>query len=250
MDRAIIDNVLERTNIIEVIGSYFPLSKSGANYKALCPFHEEKTPSFLVSERKQIYKCFGCGKSGNAISFVMDYEKVSFWEALKKLAARVGITLEENRTDKKKQTRQELIYNIYALARDHYRQNLQEHGQFARNYLRQRSISEETSSHFELGFALDSFGALKNYLLKNSINEKIMLKSGLFSQGERGLYDVFRNRLMFPIHSVTGQVVAFGGRNLQDDQKGGKYINSPTTDIYTKGNELYGLHITRFNIQK
>ncbi len=250
MDRSEIDNILENNNIVDVINSYFPLKKAGANYRALCPFHEEKTPSFMVSERKQIYKCFGCGKAGNVITFIMEYEKISFIETLKKLAARAGITIKETKTDPKKKTRKDLIYKIYSLTTSFYKENLQKHGQFVLEYLKKREITEETVAKFDIGYALDSYGGLKNYLLKNSINEKILEHTGLFSKSEKGIFDTFRNRLMFPIHSITGKVIAFGGRVLQDDQSGGKYINSPTTEIYTKGNELYGLFVTKYEIQK
>ena len=250
MDRSEIDNILEHNNIVDVINSYFPLKKAGANYRALCPFHEEKTPSFMVSERKQIYKCFGCGKAGNVITFIMEYEKISFIETLKKLAARAGITIKETKADPKKKTRKDLIYKIYSLTTSFYKENLQKHGQFVLEYLKKREITEETVAKFDIGYALDSYGGLKNYLLKNSINEKILEHTGLFSKSEKGIFDTFRNRLMFPIHSITGKVIAFGGRVLQDDQSGGKYINSPTTEIYTKGNELYGLFVTKYEIQK
>ena len=250
MDRSEIDNILEHNNIVDVINSYFPLKKAGANYRALCPFHEEKTPSFMVSERKQIYKCFGCGKAGNVITFIMEYEKISFIETLKKLAARAGITIKETKADPKKKTRKDLIYKIYSLTTSFYKENLQKHGQFVLEYLKKREITEETVAKFDIGYALDSYGGLKNYLLKNSINEKILEHTGLFSKSEKGIFDTFRNRLMFPIHSITGKVIAFGGRVLQNDQSGGKYINSPTTEIYTKGNELYGLFVTKYEIQK
>jgi len=250
MDKDTINRILELTDIVELIGSYFPLKKTGTNYKALCPFHQEKTPSFVVSEKKQIYKCFGCGKAGNAISFVMEYEKLSFPEAIKKLAQRVGIVLKSDKTSPQKKSKKELIYKIYKLSNAFFQDNLKNYGGIAQNYLQERNIGKETIIKFELGYALDSFGGLKNYLLKNQINEKILPLTGLFSEGNKGWYDTFRNRLMFPIRSVNGKVVAFGGRVLADDQKGGKYINSPTTPIYTKGRELYGLDKTRFEIAK
>ena len=239
MERSQIDRILELNNIIDVIGSYFPLKKSGSNYKALCPFHQEKTPSFLVSEKKQIFKCFGCGKSGNVITFVQEYEKLSFMETIKKLAARVGITISESPQAKKKHSRVELIYKVYELADFYFRKNLEQHGSFARNYLKEREITEKTIEEFGIGYALNSRNGLMNYLRKNQINEKILPRTGLFGQGESGVYDIFRERLMFPIHNTAGRVVAFGGRLLHEDQKGGKYINSPTTEIYTKGEELY-----------
>lgn len=250
MEKAQIDNIVENNNIVDVISSYFPLKKAGMNYKARCPFHEEKTASFIVSEKKQIYKCFGCGKAGNVVSFVMDYEKVSFIEAMKKLAARVGITIAEPKVDKVKRSKRDLIYKVYQLTNQHYRENLRNYGTQAKDYLLKRGFSETTIKDFEIGYALDGYNALKNFLEKNQVNSKILPLTGLFSRGERGLFDTFRNRLMFPIHSATGKVVAFGGRKLQKDQGGGKYINSPTTEIYTKGNELYGLYRTRYEIQK
>jgi DNA primase len=250
MEQSVIDNVIESNNIIDVIGSYFPLKKTGSNFKSRCPFHDEKTASFVVSEKKQIYKCFGCGKAGNVISFVRDYEKVSFIDAIKKLASRVGISINETKVNKAKQSRRELIYTIYTLAAAHFQENLGRFGDFAKQYLLKRNISEETIKKFQIGYALDSFNGLKNYLVKNSINTDILDKTGLFGTSAKGTYDGFRDRLMFPIHSVNGKIVAFGGRILHEEQKGGKYINSPTTEIYTKGNELYGLHITRYEIGK
>jgi len=250
MEQSQIDSILEHNNIVDVIGSYFPLKRAGSNYKARCPFHDEKTASFVVSEKKQIFKCFGCGKSGNVITFVRDYEKLSFLEALKKLAHRAGITLKERQVDKKKQTRKDLIYKIYTLTNHHFKENLEKFGKSAKEYLIKRDLSAETIKKFEIGYALDSFAGLKNYLLKNNINEQILSKTGLFGENEKGTYDIFRNRLMFPIHSVNGKIVAFGGRTLSDAQTGGKYINSPTTEIYTKGNELYGLFLTRYEISK
>lgn len=247
MEQNNIDEILERVNIIDVIGSYFPLKRLGSNYKARCPFHDEKTASFVVSEKKQIYKCFGCGKAGNAITFVRDYEKISFYEALKKMAKQAGIVLANTHEAKKAPSKTDLIYKIYALAGVHFQDNLRKHGQAAANYLEERDISKETIEKFQIGYALNSQSALKNYLTKNHINAQIMEKTGLFTRSNT---DLFRERLMFPIHSSTGKIVAFGGRVLYPDQMGGKYINSPTTDIYTKGNELYGLNFTKYEITR
>ncbi len=247
MDRSDIDRILEMNNIVDVVSSYIPLKKAGSNYKARCPFHEEKTASFVVSEKKQIFKCFGCGKGGNALTFVQDYEKISFPEALQKLAQRAGITITTTMVSKEKQSRRDLVYKIYRLAAAYYQDNLFKHGQFTLEYLQDRKISEETIKKFQIGYALDSHGGLKNYLLKNSINDQILPSTGLFTGNNN---DLFRNRLMFPIHSSTGQVLAFGGRVLLENQGGGKYVNSPTTEIYTKGNELYGLFITKNDISR
>ncbi|MFO7895395.1 MAG: DNA primase [Candidatus Cloacimonadales bacterium] len=252
MESSQIDQIRERNNIVDVIGSYFPLKKTGSNYKARCPFHDEKTASFVVSEKKQIYKCFGCGAAGNVISFVMEYEKVSFMEAMKKLAARVGVSIEDSRKipNKKENSKRDLIYKVYELSAYHFQTNLKKYGKVAENYLLQRQISQATIDKFMLGYALDSFGSLKNYLIKQNINEQILPLTGLFGKSDKGSYDLFRQRLMFPIHDVHGKVVAFGGRVLEKNQGGGKYVNSPTTEIYLKGNELYGLFQTRHAINR
>ncbi|NQT65742.1 MAG: DNA primase, partial [FCB group bacterium] len=202
---------------------------------------------FVVSPKKQIYKCFGCGKGGNVITYVQEFEKISFPEALKKLAARAGITVKQTKQSKGKDSKRDLIYKIYELATGYFYKNLQEHGRSVLEYLAERDIKDETIKKFKLGFALNSYGGLRNYLLKNDINDKILATTGLFTSNNN---DLFRERIMFPIHSSAGKVVAFGGRKLHDSQSGGKYVNSPTTDIYTKGNELYGLFDTKYTISK
>lgn len=247
MDQQVIDEILERNDIVDVISSYIPLKKTGSNFKARCPFHDEKTASFVVSPKKQIFKCFGCGKGGNVITYVQDFEKISFPEALRKLAARAGIAFTETRQNKIKNTKRDLIYKVYELATGFFYKNLAEHGNIASQYLAKRDVTEETIQKFKLGYALNSFGGLHNYLLKNSINEQILGSTGLFTSNQN---DLFRERIMFPIHSSTGKVVAFGGRKLRDDQSGGKYVNSPTTEIYTKGEELYGFFDTKYMISK
>ncbi|MDP8200964.1 MAG: DNA primase [Candidatus Tenebribacter burtonii] len=247
MDQHVIDEIIERNDIVDVISSYIPLKKTGSNFKARCPFHDEKTASFVVSPKKQIYKCFGCGKGGNVITFVQEFEKISFPEALRKLAARAGITVQQTIGSKSKDSKRDLIYKIYEIATGYFYKNLIEHGNNALEYLIERDIKDETIKKFKLGFALNSYGGLRNYLLKNDINEKILATTGLFTFKNN---DLFRERIMFPIHSSSGKVVAFGGRKLYENQSGGKYVNSPTTDIYTKGNELYGLFDTKYTISK
>ncbi len=250
MDRSTIDMIIEANNIVDVIGSYIPLKKAGTNFKARCPFHEEKTASFVVSEKKQIYKCFGCGKSGNVVSFLMDYDKLSFPDAMKRLAARVGMEWKEKPGNPQKKDRRDLIYKIYQLTTGYYKQNLNKFGNSIMDYLKQRQLSATTIAKFDIGYAMDGYTGLKNFLIKNHINDKIFESTGLFSKTSNGYIDIFRHRLIFPIHSSQGKVVAFGGRVIDAEQKGGKYINSPTTEIYTKGNELYGLHITRHEISR
>ncbi len=238
------EQVIAANNIVDVIGSYIPLTKKGSNYMALCPFHKEKTPSFSVNEEKGIFKCFGCGKGGNVITFVMEYEKISFPEALKLLADRAGLKYSDVKSNKTIDN----LYKIYQLANEYYKDNLKQYGKNVYDYLEQRKISKNTAEKFELGFALDSYEGLKNYLLKNNISTKMLLKTGLFSEKNGNIYDIFRNRLMIPIHSHIGKIVAFGGRLLDNSAKTAKYINSPTTQIYNKGKELYGFYKTKREI--
>ncbi|MDY6916302.1 MAG: DNA primase [Candidatus Cloacimonadota bacterium] len=250
MEKSQINEIINRNNIVDIISSYIPLKKSGNNYKARCPFHDEKTASFMVSESKQIFKCFGCGKGGNVVTFLMEYEKISFIEAIKRLARRVGMNVQVSASSKYKNNKRDLIYKIYQLANAHFQENLQNHGDYAKKYLESRKLSSQTIKEFQIGYALNSFSALKSYLIKNDINTKNLEQTGLFGSSNKGIYDLFRNRLMFPIHSSSGNVIAFGGRVLDDNQGGGKYINSPTTDIYKKGTELYGLFKTKYEISK
>ncbi len=251
LDQRIIDQIIEGNNIVSVIEQYLPLKKTGANFKACCPFHDEKTPSFVVSDKKQIFKCFGCGKGGNVIHFVKEIENISFFEAMQKLAAKAGIKLKQPAASLTKQrSRQELLLKVYELAKDHYCDNLQRFGDVAVQQLIDRGISKATVDKFEIGYALNSSSGLYNYLLKCEINSKLLENSGLFIKTQKGIVDLFRERIIFPIHSANGNIVAFGARIVYPDQQGGKYINSPTTELYTKGKELYGFHLTRNEIRK
>ncbi len=250
MDTTLLDRIREGINIVDLIGSYLPLKKSGTNYKARCPFHEEKTGSFMVSETKQIYRCFGCGKSGNVFTFLRDYERITFFDAVKKLAERLGISIQETQVNTIKKTRMDLLFTINRLATDYYKQNLRLPTSELTRFIEQRKLTLEIMEKFELGYAPDSYGGLKNYLQKNEINTQIFESCGLFIRTDMGMTDRFRNRLVFPIHAASGKVVAFSARVLLNEQPGGKYVNSPTTDLYTKGKELYGLFETRHDIAK
>lgn len=253
LDQRIIEQIIEGNNIVSVIEQYLPLKKTGASYKACCPFHDEKTPSFVVSDKKQIFKCFGCGKGGNVIHFVQEIESITFFEALEKLALKAGIKLQKHRKDPafaKKRSRQDLLLKTYELAKDHYCDNMRRFGDSLIQQLEERGISKETIEKFELGYALNSNSALYNHLTKCEINSGLLANSGLFIKTQKGIVDLFRERLIFPIHSAQGNVMAFGARIVSPGQQGGKYINSPTTDLYTKGRELYGFHLTRHEIRK
>ncbi len=250
MDQSLIDQIRRSNDIVDVIGSYISLKKAGTSYRGLCPFHNDSHPSLNVSQPKQIYKCFACGKAGNVFTFVQEYEKLNFIEAVKKLAARAGIQIPERERTKTVSTRRDLLLQAYRLAKDYYAGNLFEHGQSVLDYLAKRQISPETAKTLELGYALNSNSGLKNHLLKAGINPALLKESGLFGFAQGNLIDQFRERLMFPIHNNSGEVVAFGGRTLSADAKDVKYINSPGTELYTKGKELYGLFKTRYNISK
>lgn len=250
MDNSLIEQIRESNNIVDVISAYLPLQRSGSNYKGLCPFHDDRNPSMMISEQKQIFKCFVCGKGGNVFTFVQEYEKINFMEAVRKLAQRVGITVQQTASDKRAESKKTKLLNIYRLANEYFVNNLKEYGDTVYKYLEDREISREMATKVELGYALDSFSGLLNQVKREDIPEDVIIDSGLFRESSRGRYDAFRNRLIFPIHSHTGQIVAFGGRQLDSSDGGGKYVNSPTTELYTKGNELYGLFLTKYDIAK
>ncbi|OQY39179.1 MAG: DNA primase [Candidatus Cloacimonetes bacterium 4572_65] len=250
MNSEVIDQVREGNNIVDVVSAYLPLKRSGTNYKGLCPFHEDRNPSMMVSEAKQIFKCFVCGKGGNVFTFVQEYEKISFIESVKKLAERAGIPIKDDYNSNKVASKRSKIIDAYKLANEHFVSNLKTYGSEIYTYLEGRQISKELADKLSIGYALDSFNGLMNYLKKKGVTDDIALASQLIKSNERSTFDFFRDRVMFPIHSHSGKIVAFGGRKLDDSQPGGKYVNSPTTEIYTKGNELYGLFLTKYDIAK
>lgn len=250
IDNQIIDQVRSANNIVHVIQDYIPLKKAGSNWRGLCPFHQDTNPSLNVSETKQIFKCFACGKGGNAFTFLQEYEKISFIEAVRKLATRAGISLPEYRPTKRINTKRDQLLQIYQTARDFFAENLFRYGEKALSYLENRQFSAETAKQLELGFALNGEKALLNHLMKEGHSVDILKDSGLFGNYSGNLVDLFRNRLMFPIHNSSGDVIAFGGRVMDDNAPGGKYVNSPTTELYTKGRELYGFHKTKYDIRK
>ncbi len=250
MEQSLIEEIRQANNIVDVISSYIPIKKSGASFKALCPFHDDKHPSMMISPQKQIFKCFVCGKGGNVFTFVQEYEKITFMEAVRKLAERVGITIKETKQAKVVRTRNQLLLEVYDSTKEYFKNNLHKFGDSVLEYLVNRGIDKDVITNFDIGYSLNSFTGLKSYLLKQHFGTDILKESGLFGFNQNGAFDLFRERLMFPIHSASGKVVAFGGRKLSDDQPGGKYINSPTTPLYTKGRELYGFFLTKFEINK
>jgi len=249
-----IEQIAAANDIVEVIGSYFPLKRAGANYKALCPFHQEKTPSFTVSPGRQTFHCFGCGVGGSVFRFVMDYEHVDFPSAVRKLAARVGITVVETsrggaaEEDQQREARR-LLLKLHAEAAEWFHNNLMK-AQFAapaRDYLEQRGIHGQIIKNWQLGFAPDRWDALLKWALDRGYTRPQLLQSGLVKSRDESdtrseIYDRFRGRIMFPIHNDVGEVIAFSGRLLKDEEGAAKYLNSPETPLFRKGNVLFGLH--------
>ncbi|MEO8160524.1 MAG: DNA primase [Arenimonas sp.] len=237
---AFIDDLLARTDLVEVIGSRVPLKRQGREYAARCPFHDERSPSFTVSPVKQFYHCFGCGAHGTAISFLMNYDRLEFLDAVEELAKRAGIDIpKESRAAVANPDSRDQFAVLEAAAR-FFEQQL-ELSDKARAYFERRGVDAENRARFGLGYAPDSFDALKNALGTDERHMALLEKTGMFSRSDNGrVYDKFRDRVMFPIHDRRGRTIAFGGRVL-DKEDGPKYLNSPETPLFHKGRELYGL---------
>lgn len=245
----IIDKIQERVDIVEVISQYIPLKKTGRNYKANCPFHHEKTPSFVVSPDKQIYHCFGCGAGGNVFSFLMKQEGVEFPEAVETLAERAGVVLPRNSIQTKEASAlADKLYRINESAAEYFQACLKNNS-VASDYVRTRGIGTETASKFKIGYAPDSWDGLLNFSNKKGVDAAFLEKAGLVIANDRGgHYDRFRKRIIFPIVDLKNKVLGFGGRVL--DASLPKYVNSPETQVYSKGRSLYGLNLSRDHIKK
>ncbi len=244
----LVDEVREKNRIEDVISGYVRLKKQGSNYFGLCPFHNEKSPSFSVSPNKQIYYCFGCGAGGNVLTFVMEYENYSFPEALKMLADRAGIKLpeEENSPEiKKRESRRSTILDIEKeTAKFYYYQLRSEHGKNGMQYLVDRGLSEQTRDSFGLGYSPKNANALVGYLKGKGYSDELILAAGVVNHSEQsGMFDKLWNRVVFPIQDVNHRVIGFGGRVLGDAKP--KYLNSPGTEVFDKGRNLYGLNFAR-----
>ncbi len=256
LPREFLDELLLRTDIVEVIDARVPLRKAGKDYKACCPFHQEKTPSFTVSPTKQFYHCFGCGAHGTAITFLMDYERMSFREAVAELAARAGLALPESvQTDSAPApaASAELAALLEQVAR-FYRRQLREHPRAAEavDYLKGRGLTGAIAAAFALGYAPDGWDALVRAFGQTAAAREALVRAGLAVKNDRGgYYDRFRHRIMFPIHDARGRIVGFGGRVLGGGGAGEpKYLNSPETPLFHKGRELYGLYRARDAIRR
>jgi len=253
-----IEQIAAANDIVEVIGSYFPLKRAGANFKALCPFHQEKTASFHVSPQRQSFHCFGCGVGGSVFRFVMDYEHVDFPSAVRKLATRVGITLIEERgpsgpEDRQHEARRTLL-QLHGEAATWFHENLirKEFAEPARKYLKERGITAEIAKRWRLGYAPDEWDAFGSWARGRGYDQQTLITSGLVktkedadgAPGQRS-YDRFRGRIMFPICNDVGEVIGFSGRLLKDEKGAAKYLNSPETPLFRKGNVLFGLDKTK-----
>lgn len=257
ISRDTIAKIMDYSRIEEVVGDFVNLKRAGSNMKGLCPFHDEKTPSFSVSPAKNIYKCFGCGASGDPLKFVMEHEKMSYPDALRYLAAKYRIEVEEinvPQEDKEQETLRESLYIVMKYAAEFYHKNLlhSEEGQaVGLSYFKSRGFSERTIEAFQLGYAPESYDALYNAAIQDSYQQTMLEQAGLIRIKEgRNPYDFFRARVMFPIHNLAGKVVAFGGRIMTKDPKQPKYINTAETEIYTKGQLLYGIFQAKAEIRK
>lgn len=244
----VIDEVVSRSDIVDIISGYIKLKKNGSSYVGLCPFHNEKSPSFSVSPGKQLYHCFGCGVGGNVITFVMEYENYTFLEAVKYLADKAGMQLPEtsySEEEKKNRDLKAKLLEINKIAATYYYHHLKaENGKIGLSYLQKRGLSDTTINRFGLGYAGQTGNALYQYLKSKGYDDALLKETGLFTY-ERGIHDKFWNRVMFPIMDINNKVIGFGGRVMGDAKP--KYLNSPETKLFDKSRNLYGLNAARIS---
>ena len=258
IDRATVDKIMEATDIVDVVGEFVNLRKAGVNYKGLCPFHDDKTPSFMVSPARQICKCFACGEGGNAVNFLMKHEQITYPEALRWLAKKYNIEIQERELtddEKREQSERESMFVVNEWACQYFHEILKNDMDgiaIGKQYFRSRGIRDDIIEKFQLGFALSKRDAMCNEAKRKGYKEEFLVKTGLAIQNERGIYDRFAGRAMFPWLNVSGKVVAFGGRKLDAATKGvqQKYVNSPDSEIYHKDRELYGIYQAKKAIVK
>lgn len=249
--RDTIQSIIDAARIDEVVGDFVQLKKRGVNLLGLCPFHNERTPSFTVSPAKGIFKCFGCGKAGNSVNFIMEHEKYSYPEALRYLANKYTIEIEEQEpTPEEKQldTDRDSLFALNSFAQKFYTQTLsqtEEGRAIGLSYFIERGFREDIIEKFQLGFSPTAWDAFTQHALKHGYSEKYLVESGLTISKEGKLYDRFRERVMFPIHNLTGKVIGFGGRILTSDKTKPKYVNSPESEVYNKSKSLYGIWLAR-----
>ena len=250
------ERILAAAKIEEVVGDFVKLHRSGSNLKGLCPFHEEKTPSFMVSPSKNICKCFGCGKGGTPVNFIMEKEHLTFPEALRYLADKYHIEIKEKELtseEMKAQSMRESMMQVNKFAAEYFVKtlwNTDEGKSVGLSYLRSRGITDEMIKKFKIGYCPDRYSAFYEEAVKSGFDPKVLTEVGLCTKGEKHTTDRFRGRVIFPVHSISGREVAFGGRALKMDEKTAKYVNSPESLIYHKSNELYGIYFAKNEIVK
>jgi len=258
IDQATIDRILDAAQIVDVVSEFVTLRKRGVNYVGLCPFHNEKTPSFSVSPAKGLCKCFSCGKGGNAVHFIMEHEQMSYYEALKFLAKKYNIEIKERELtseEKQAQSARESMFIVNSFARDYFQNILKNHidgRSIGLAYFRQRGFRDDTIEKFQLGFSTEQHDALAQEAAKKGYQKEFLVKTGLCYETDEGrLRDRFWGRVMFPVHSLSGKIVAFGGRVMStENKKLAKYVNSPESEIYHKSSELYGIYFAKQSIVK
>lgn len=259
IDRETVDRIYAAANIVDIIGEYVTLRRKGVNYQACCPFHNEKTPSFVVSPSKGLYKCFGCGKGGNAVTFVMEHESVTYPEALKMVAKRYGIEVREKEMteeDVRRNDDRESMFALNGWAADYFADYLHRQSEgmsVGMSYFRQaRGLTDAVIKKFALGFCPSKGDRMSKDALAAGYKKEFLLSTGLSlaRESDASLYDRFRDRVIFPVHNISGRIVAFGGRTLRTDKNVAKYQNSPESEIYSKKRELYGLYFAKKAIQQ
>jgi len=253
MDDHIIEEIRERSDIVEIVSQYVSLKPTGKNYKALCPFHNEKTPSFVVNPERKIFHCFGCGSGGNVFGFLMKMEGISFPEAVELLARRYGLEPSSASHSSPEREKRDSLYQVNQLAAHYFSQKLwdQEIGKGARAYLCKRDLSGEVAQQFQLGYAPDEWEGLLRFLVRQGVSPEIAQEAGLVIRTESGRYhDLFRGRIILPIFDLSGRIIGFGGRSIEEVEGRPKYINTPETLIYKKSRSLYGLNLAREAIRR
>ena len=248
----VIQEIKDRLDIVEVVGDFVSLKKSGSSYKALSPFTTEKTPSFFVSPSKQIFKCFSTGKGGDAIEFLKEVDSMTYIEAIKYLGEKYGVEINESESNYVVNTEKESLLIVLNKTKEFFKENLNSSDgkSIAISYFDHRNISKEMVEMFELGYSLDKWDSLYNHLIKNQFEDNQIINAGLILENNNKKYDRFRNRIIFPIHNLSGKVIAFGARIIKDEKNQPKYINSPETSLYIKSKVLYGLYQSKNNIRK
>lgn len=257
IDRGTIDRIMDAAQIVDVVSQFVTLKRRGVNYVGLCPFHEDSSPSFYVSPSKNICKCFACGEGGTAVHFIMKHEQLSYHDALKFLAKKYNIEVEErelSNEEKEAYNERESLFILNEYARNYFTTMLHEHIEgksVGLSYFHERGFREDIIRKFQLGYSLEQRDAFTQDALKSGYKKEYLVKTGLTIEGDKGyLADRFRGRVMFPVHTLSGKVIAFGGRILKKAENTGKYVNSPESEIYHKGNELYGIYFAKQAITK